>query len=133
MRRTDSARGKMGSVSGQARTTVEPEPPEPDYRFTLANERTFLAYLRTALALDAAGLAAVQFLTDLQVEWARRAVGVILVTAGILASVGAYRRWRANQRAIRAGAGLPPTLMPFGLAAAVLVVSAAAVYLVVAG
>ena len=29
---------------------------EPDYRFTLANERTFLAWLRTALALIAGGV-----------------------------------------------------------------------------
>jgi putative membrane protein len=29
---------------------------EPDYRFTLANERTFLAWIRTALALLAGGV-----------------------------------------------------------------------------
>ena len=28
---------------------------EPDYRFTLANERTFLAWVRTALGLLAGG------------------------------------------------------------------------------
>ena len=33
---------------------------EPDYRFTLANERTFLAWIRTALALIAGGVALVQ-------------------------------------------------------------------------
>ena len=31
---------------------------EPDYRFTLANERTYLAYLRTSLACYAGGLSA---------------------------------------------------------------------------
>jgi hypothetical protein len=30
---------------------------EPDYRFTFANERTFLAWIRTALALIAGGVA----------------------------------------------------------------------------
>ena len=34
---------------------------EPDYRFTLANERTFLAYIRTALAFFAAGTAILSF------------------------------------------------------------------------
>jgi putative membrane protein len=33
---------------------------EPDYRFTLANERTFLAWIRTSLALLAGGVAVVQ-------------------------------------------------------------------------
>ena len=106
---------------------------EPDYRFTLANERTFLAYVRTALALDAAGVAAVQFLTTVEDIWLRRLIGVVLTVAGIGASVGAYFRWRANVAAMRAGAPLPPTLMPLGLAISVLVVSLAAVYLVAFG
>lgn len=106
---------------------------EPDYRFTLANERTFLAYLRTALALDAAGLAAVQFLTSLHQEWARRLVGAILATAGVIAAAGAYLRWRQNVTAMRQSRPLPATIMPLGLALAVVLVSAAAVYLVVAG
>ena len=33
---------------------------EPDYRFTLANERTFLAYERTAIGLVAASVAVLQ-------------------------------------------------------------------------
>ena len=35
---------------------------DPDYRFTLANERTFLAWIRTALALSAGGLASISLL-----------------------------------------------------------------------
>jgi putative membrane protein len=106
---------------------------EPDYRFTLANERTFLAYVRTALALDAAGVAAMQFLTTVEDIWLRRLIGVVLTVAGIGASVGAYFRWRANVAAMRTAAPLPPTLMPLGLAIAALVVSVAAVYLVAFG
>lgn len=106
---------------------------EPDYRFTLANERTFLAYLRTALALDAAGLAAVQFLTSIHQEWARRLVGGVLATAGVIAATGAYLRWRKNVAAMRSGRPLPATAMPLGLAIAVVIVSIAAIYLVVAG
>nr|WP_237742808.1 DUF202 domain-containing protein [Actinopolymorpha alba] len=121
------SQGKTGP--GEAPTSAR----EPDYRFTLANERTFLAYLRTALALGAAGVAAMQFLTAVHHEWVRRLIGVVLAVAGIAASAGAYARWRANVKAMRREAPLPPTLMPLGLAAAVLVVSLVAVYLVVFG
>jgi putative membrane protein len=99
---------------------------EPDYRFTLANERTFLAYIRTALAFDAAGVAAVQFLTTVG-ETPVRVVGAILTLAGIALSVGAYARWRANVQAMRRGAPLPPTAMPLGLAATTFLVSVIAV------
>lgn len=37
---------------------------EPDYRFTLANERTFLAWQRTALGLLAAAVALVQLVLN---------------------------------------------------------------------
>ena len=40
---------------------------EPDYRFTLANERTFLAWERTALGLLAAAVAVVQLVPELAV------------------------------------------------------------------
>jgi putative membrane protein len=104
---------------------------EPDYRFTLANERTFLAYLRTALALDAAGVATVQFLTAVEELWLRRLIGVVLAVAGIATSIGAYVRWRANVAAMRRQEPLPQTLMPLGLAGAAFLVSIAAIYLVI--
>jgi putative membrane protein len=119
-----------GSTSG---TSPRSSSGEPDYRFTLANERTFLAYVRTALALDAAGVAVMQFLTTVESERVRRLIGIVLTVAGIGASIGAYYRWRANVRAMRKGAPLPPTLLPVGLALAALVVSLAAIYLVAFG
>jgi putative membrane protein len=103
---------------------------QPDYRFTLANERTFLSYVRTALALDAAGLAVAQFLTNLRPEWLRHLVAISLVVAGVLVAVGAYRRWSANDSAMRRGASLPPTLMPLGLGVGAVLVSIAALVLV---
>ena len=55
---------------------------QPDYRFSLANERTFLAWLRTGLALIAGGLAAAQFLPPLPVPHLREAIAVALLLLG---------------------------------------------------
>jgi putative membrane protein len=95
---------------------------EPDYRFTLANERTYLAYLRTSLACYAGGLSAVQFL-DLGLDrWPARIIGVVLVTAGIVTTAGAFRRWQENLIAMRSGGRLPVTRLPLMLAATISVV-----------
>jgi putative membrane protein len=91
---------------------------EPDYRFTLANERTFLAYLRTALAFYAGGVSAVQFL-DFEQRWVARAIGLVLVLAGLAASVGAYVRWKQNLAAIREQGPLPASKLPLLLATTV--------------
>jgi putative membrane protein len=88
---------------------------EPDYRFTLANERTFLAYLRTSLAFYAGGLSAVQFL-DLEQRWVSRAIGVVLVLAGLTSTIGAYVRWKQNLAAMRANGPLPASRLPLLLA-----------------
>src|ERR1700731_987022 len=50
---------------------------EPDYRFTLANERTFLAWQRTALGLLAAAVAVVQLVPELTIPGARHALGLL--------------------------------------------------------
>ena len=73
-----------------------------DYRFLLANERTFLAYVRTALALQIAGLGVLQFLTHGH-DAVRYRLGLALVVAGSFLGVSGYRRFTANERAIRAG------------------------------
>jgi putative membrane protein len=104
---------------------------EPDYRFTLANERTLLAYLRTALALDAAGLAAVQFLTDVGSHRVRVVAGLLLAAAGTIASIGGYLRWRAIQDAMRRGDRLPAAVLPVVLASIVAATSVVAAIAVV--
>ena len=81
---------------------------EPDYRFTLANERTFLAWVRTSLALVAAGVALDQYLPDLGPPAVRTAVGAALVVLGAALAGLSHRRWRRAQRAMREGAALPP-------------------------
>ena len=95
---------------------------EPDARFTLANERTFLAWNRTALALVVAGLGIVQLLPPFPgVPWGRRALGVPLIVLGAGVSVTAYVEWRRTQAALRRGAPLPRSVLPQLLAGTITV------------
>jgi inner membrane protein YidH len=96
---------------------------EPDYRFTLANERTLLAWVRTALALDAAGLGVVRFAPPLGAPGGREVAGGILILLGAVAAWSGYRRFLAADRAIRAGAPLPAHEAPRFLAAALAALS----------
>ncbi|HTY72104.1 MAG TPA: DUF202 domain-containing protein [Actinomycetes bacterium] len=82
---------------------------DPDYRFSLANERTFLAWVRTALALLAGAVGIVQLATNLGPDWVRRTVGGVLAATGIVVAGLAYWHWKANERAMRTGAPLPYT------------------------
>ena len=100
---------------------------EPDVRFTYANERTFLAWNRTALALIATGVAATQLLPKLQVEWGRRLLGLPLIALGALVAAESFRQWRANQRAMRRGDPLPRSWMPLVLTVGIVVIGAIAV------
>jgi putative membrane protein len=100
----------------------------PDYRFSLANERTFLAWLRTALALLAGGIAVDQFLTDLR--WAvRTAIAVLLLVGGALCAIRAVNHWARSERAMRRGEDLPvsrfPALLAVGTALTAVLVTGA--------
>jgi putative membrane protein len=109
-------------------TVVEADDPgvveerEPDPRFTFANERTFLAWNRTALALVAGALAVAQFLSDVSRE-ARLWIAVPLVVLAAAIALTSHGRWRTNQRALRRGDPLPNSGLPLVLAAGVAVVS----------
>ncbi len=103
---------------------------EPDYRFTLANERTFLAYVRTALGLDAAGLAATAFLHP-NAAHLRLAIAIALVGLGIAVAVLGYRRWEATEKAMRRGLPLPPLRLPLAISLGMIAVSIAALALVI--
>ena len=83
------------------------EQPPVDYRFLLANERTYLAYLRTALSLQVAGLGVLQFLTGAQ-ELLRYLLGLVLVVAGSVVGLSGHHRRRSNEDAIRSGRDLAP-------------------------
>jgi putative membrane protein len=80
---------------------------EPDYRMSLAAERTYLAYVRTALALMAAGIGVAGALPDAGGKPLRRVIGVVLVLAGGGLLVAARRRWLAVDQAMRRGEPLP--------------------------
>jgi putative membrane protein len=112
-------------------TTSPPIGKEPDYRFTLANERTFLAYVRTALGLDAAGLAVDQFV-DGSPEMRLALSAAVIVLGGLVAGLG-FQRWRQTERAMRLDAPLPPVRLPVVLAGGMVVLSAVALALVING
>ena len=97
---------------------------EPDPRYSLANERTFLAWIRTSLTLLGGGVAIEAFAGDAFGVVARRGLALGLVCLGmVLAAVSCYR-WVSLERAMRQGRPLP--LNPVGLALAAGVAIAAA-------
>jgi putative membrane protein len=126
----DAQPPSSASITDGARPQQEGE---PDVRFTYANERTFLAWNRTALALIATGVAATQLLPKLQVEWGRRLLGLPLIALGALVAAESLRQWRANQRAMRRGDPLPRSWMPMVLTIGVVVIGAIAVVIAALG
>jgi putative membrane protein len=110
------------SPSGAAK--VADEGTEPDPRFTFANERTFLAWSRTALALVVAGLGIVQLLPPFPgVPVGRHLLGVPLIILGAALAVVAYAEWLRNQRALRLGRPLPHSVLPWLLAAMITIMA----------
>jgi len=95
---------------------------EPDVRFSLANERTFLAWGRTCLTFVATGLVLARVVgpDDPVSEWS----GVVLIVLGAVLGGVSYRTYRRNDRAIRADSPIEPSRLPIVL---VLVIALAAV------
>ena len=133
---TDAGRGEPARAGPDGAPAHEGAESEPDPRFTLANERTFLAWSRTALALVAAGLGIVQLLPPFHgVPFGRRVLGVPLIILGAVIAVAAFWEMTRNQRAMRRGQPLPRSIIPrllagtiagiAALAAAVVLLSAA--------
>jgi putative membrane protein len=102
---------------------------EPDYRFTLANERTFLAWIRTSLALAAGGLAAVGLLDEFR---GSEVLGILLLVLSFATAASAYRRWALNEYSMRMNEPLPTSRLPMLMAIGTAIVAiVAAVVLVI--
>ncbi len=103
-----------GGMSAESRfpKSVYASGEEPDARFTLSNERTFLAWMRTAIALIACGIA-LQLLGQQLHEVMRMLAAVALVLTGIVLAVAAWFSWMRTERALRRDEPLPRT--PLGL------------------
>lgn len=87
---------------------------EPDPRFSLANERTFLAWIRTSLAVTAGGLGVEAFGASIFHETWRKVLAVGLLTLGLILAGSAVQRWLNVERAMRHKEPLPmPFLLPF--------------------
>jgi putative membrane protein len=108
-----------------ARKPLHEEGEAPDPRFTFANERTFLAWNRTALALIGGGLAAGQLL-HFESTALRLVVSLTPILLGGALALASYRRWEENERALRLREPLPespPRWLAIALAGMALVLA----------
>ncbi|MEU2201829.1 DUF202 domain-containing protein [Isoptericola sp. NPDC019482] len=116
-----------------ARETVGTRPPsprwvyaegaDPDPRFSLANERTFLAWIRTTLALVAGGVA----LEGLDLAFhpgLRAAAALLLLAMGVCLPFVAYAQWGRVERALRRAEPLPANHTGLVVAAGTVLVTA---------
>lgn len=100
-----------------------PEGAEPDPRFTLANERTFLAWMRTSLALLGGGVALEAFAADVFPHAMRHLAAVLLVGTALISSLAATFRWHRVETAMRQRRPLPAPSMALLLAMGLVVAS----------
>ncbi|MEV0333614.1 DUF202 domain-containing protein [Nocardia sp. NPDC050717] len=96
---------------------------EVDYRFTLANERTFLAWIRTSLGLLAGGVAVHTLVQPLRLAGFGGLIAVSCLVMSFAVALGAFRHWRRVSVAMRGGAPLPGTILVPVLSVGVAVVA----------
>lgn len=103
---------------------------DPDPRFTLANERTFLAWTTTSLGLLGVGLAVGTLIP--QESTALTVLAALWILMAALTAVRALYRWFRLERAMRSGEALPlsGSIPAVALALAVLAMASGAAVLV---
>ena len=103
---------------------------DADPRYSLANERTFLAWIRTSLGFLAVGVG----VTAVDLPWpdvAVRGLAVLLAAAAGAASFAAWSRWSKVEAAIIDGRTVPPLRAHAGVSIVVGLVAAIAVVLII--
>ena len=95
---------------------------EPDPRFSLANERTFLAWVRTALGIIA-GAVALHSLSLPAADTARSIVVLLLLALATLCTLLACLRWARVERAMRLKQPLPAFSLGLVLTGAIVVIA----------
>lgn len=96
---------------------------EIDYRFTLANERTFLAWMRTSLGLLAGGVAVETLVRSFHTAGLRRAISMSCLVLAVIVAIGAYLHWRRIRTAMHRGEPLPGTVLVPILSVGITIVS----------
>lgn len=91
----------MASVNWDWRDRLMNHGTDPDPRFTLANERTFLAWIRTSLALTAGGIALDAFTGPTFSPTVRLVLSVSLIILGAILAIGSFLRWYVSERLMR--------------------------------
>jgi len=124
------ADGVVGERAGVRADELSQAGIDPEPRLTFANERTYLAWNRTALALIVGGLAAAQFFKA-GFAGAQLIVELPLIALGATLSYRSYRHWQRNQRAMRLAEPLPASALPrilgYGVATLALAATALAI------
>ncbi|MCU0299671.1 MAG: DUF202 domain-containing protein [Candidatus Nanopelagicales bacterium] len=85
---------------------------DPDYRYSLANERTYLAWVRTALALIAGGIAIRIFMSDVGSTWSVTLAAIGFTVLGGVLALTSLVHWGRVQRAMQRGEPLPSQRAP---------------------
>ncbi len=107
------------------------ERPDPDIRFSLANERTFLAWVRTAIGLVAAGVAIFHLIDE---SWPTTVLALVLLATGALAACAGFSHFRTADHAIRSGEPMPTRgVLIVVMTSAVLLAAAAGVVSILVG
>ncbi|MFV0428494.1 MAG: YidH family protein [Arachnia sp.] len=97
---------------------------EPDPRFSLANERTFLAWIRTSMALLGGGVALEAFAQEALPTQLRHAAALTLLVTSLIVSIYATWRWHRVEAAMRHDRPLPVPGVMLAVAFGLIVASA---------